>query len=607
MEGSRTRAAEALGGRATGLEPQLDLLIAAKPKPRIAVIQGSFDWVHNGHLELIAGAANACDASGQPRFDQVVVVPTHEYPRKPFLKASFERRVAQLSEAIAERGMSDTVYASTVSARAGGSPAELAKALLGAYPEARFSYVLGSDSLIESAHWPHFDTVEQGMELLTVPREGHPLEGVDRAAGVLPPAQTRISSTEIRQALDQGNLAPILGRVPPSVVRGLEAELALRASSEPAAARLVNRARSSLSFEALKSAVPQGAPHLLEWVKEEALPERVRQLLADLQQSVNEDHRFIATCAFRLGEEQVPGEDGITDKARVIGEGPDGARRQFLFKRLSPEVAAKVGFVTLLSNIAGLPTPIATPYQLRLDCKAAGHGVLIPWVANLTLAENYDYAQATPKVMSYLLGTRWLNELIGNQDAWWKQFQVPRGVAAGADVLHIDLDNAFISRTPQWVQRALKDHWQKDAALADCEWTGMPFDFKGPVGWAPRYYDSMYTFYGPLWEAYLTGKADIDVQQVREQLQRLDELPPSVLISAMRPFLEVAARENYGKVPVQGEGKFRQPASFERAFTARFYRSKDEFIKFLDELEQSRNKPGTRLYDHYRTPPARAY
>src|SRR5690349_850954 len=81
---------------AVGPVPAIDALLAKKPNARIAVVQGSFDWFHNGHLELAGNAA----AAG---YDLVVVMPTAEYERKPYLRNAFDRRLALASQAIASR------------------------------------------------------------------------------------------------------------------------------------------------------------------------------------------------------------------------------------------------------------------------------------------------------------------------------------------------------------------------------------------------------------------------------------------------------------------------------------------------------------------------
>ena len=106
IEGNQVRRIQAKSVHtvvATGPVPEVAALLEKKPTARIAIVQGSFDWVHNGHLDLVDAVVGA---RTQPKkggantpFDLVVVVPTAVYERKPFLAASYERRIDLVTEA----------------------------------------------------------------------------------------------------------------------------------------------------------------------------------------------------------------------------------------------------------------------------------------------------------------------------------------------------------------------------------------------------------------------------------------------------------------------------------------------------------------------------
>ncbi len=189
-----------------------------------------------------------------------------------------------------------------------------------------------------------------------------------------------------------------------------------------------------------------------------------------------------------------------------------------------------------------------------------------------------------------LIVSRWLNDVIGNQDVWFGQFLVPK---AGADkheeVLNIDLDNAFERREPAWVKNVLKEHFGIDAPIEQTSWTDKKLEFEAPVGYSPKHFDSQFTVYGALLRDYMNGKVEVDFDVVKAQLRQVQDLPKAAVLNAMRGFVDASYEANMGMIPVQAAGVFLSKPDFERLFVGRLYRSVEEFCTFLDELKQARS------------------
>jgi nicotinate-nucleotide adenylyltransferase len=68
------------------------------------------------------------------------------------------------------------------------------------YPEHRYSLIIGSDILKDLPHWKDFDRIERMARVVVLYRAGYP---ADRVVG---PPLAEISSTEIRERLERGEL-----------------------------------------------------------------------------------------------------------------------------------------------------------------------------------------------------------------------------------------------------------------------------------------------------------------------------------------------------------------------------------------------------------------
>ncbi len=179
---------------------------------RIGVYGGTFDPVHNAHLE-IARAARRCAA-----LDVVLIVVAARPPHKENETfATPEDRMAMVKAAVLdEAGMES----SDVEMRREG-PSYTSQTLVELhehYPESELYLIIGMDSLADLPKWKDPETILEHAELLVVPRPGNGTAAPDMVAGkycVIPFEETDISSTEIRVRIARGT--PIDDVVPAAV------------------------------------------------------------------------------------------------------------------------------------------------------------------------------------------------------------------------------------------------------------------------------------------------------------------------------------------------------------------------------------------------------
>ena len=132
---------------------------------KIAIVGGTFDPIHLGHLKIISEVAK--------KFAKVIVIPTGE----PWLKAAKpiatgEQRVAMAQTAVNSLNLADQVQVSAIEVkRAGPSYAiDTVNELSKVYPEASFTLVLGSDAALNLHKWHRSDELQKLVEVLVVKR-----------------------------------------------------------------------------------------------------------------------------------------------------------------------------------------------------------------------------------------------------------------------------------------------------------------------------------------------------------------------------------------------------------------------------------------------------
>ena len=182
-----------------------------EPLRKTAVLGGSFDPVHLGHLHM---AAAALEHGG---VDEVWLLPARCPPHKnPGALAPAEQRLAMLFLA-AEQAPRVTVCTVELERDDLRYTLDTLSALARDHAGRSFSFLVGADSLFELRRWHRAPELVDRFEILSVPRAGFDLETVTPArlgfdqdrtgrlrAGVLPAEAMAVSSTEVRKRVAQG-------------------------------------------------------------------------------------------------------------------------------------------------------------------------------------------------------------------------------------------------------------------------------------------------------------------------------------------------------------------------------------------------------------------
>jgi nicotinate-nucleotide adenylyltransferase len=181
--------------------------------PRIGVFGGTFDPIHNAHLD-IARAALA-----QAKLDRVLFVVSARPPHKlDATIASPEDRYAMVEAALAAE---PRMAPSRVELDRGGPSytVDTLAAIQQEYPDTRLFLILGLDSLVDIPKWRRPKELLARARLLAVPRPGEwpvpkTLEG---HYDVLRFAETDLSSTDVRKRIIGGETVD--GIVPEAALR----------------------------------------------------------------------------------------------------------------------------------------------------------------------------------------------------------------------------------------------------------------------------------------------------------------------------------------------------------------------------------------------------
>jgi nicotinate-nucleotide adenylyltransferase len=177
-----------------------------KVATKIAIIGGTFDPIHIGHLQVISEIAK--------RFEKVIVIPTGN----PWLKdhtpiASGEQRVAMAQIAVNSLNLDEKVQVSAIEVkRPGPSYAiDTVNELTKIYPDCQFTLVLGSDAASNLNKWHRSEELQKLVDLLVVKRAGVDSSSFDEIEIAAPD----LSSTKIRDKV--ANSADISELVIPTV------------------------------------------------------------------------------------------------------------------------------------------------------------------------------------------------------------------------------------------------------------------------------------------------------------------------------------------------------------------------------------------------------
>ena len=185
----------------------------------IGLMGGSFDPIHLGHIEIAKQAKDAL------KLDQVWFIPSGRPPHKAQLGASAAQRLEMTRLAVEELSWArecdievfreGTIY--TV---------DTLGMLTERYPQARFYYIIGADTLVDLPNWRNTQKVCTMCEFICLKRPGIDEETVQRAKQrmitdygkqvfLIDVSGPDISSTMIRKCISEGSSTQHL--LPPSV------------------------------------------------------------------------------------------------------------------------------------------------------------------------------------------------------------------------------------------------------------------------------------------------------------------------------------------------------------------------------------------------------
>ena len=171
---------------------------------RIGIYLGSFDPIHNGHLEAINSALTV------GKCDKVIVVPTMHNPWKKHAPVSIEDRSEMIRLATSQFG--DAVEVSTIEStlKPPYYSCNTLEALRNEHPDDDLFVIVGSDAFNDIDKWhdfhskilPYFGFIDferKGVDTATSPNFE-----TTRRIHIKTSLETNISSTEIRDMIANG-------------------------------------------------------------------------------------------------------------------------------------------------------------------------------------------------------------------------------------------------------------------------------------------------------------------------------------------------------------------------------------------------------------------
>jgi nicotinate-nucleotide adenylyltransferase len=168
-------------------------LIATK---NLAIVGGSFDPIHNGHLHVIRKIIET------KKFSRVIVIPAgNPWQKRPFASQSDRLTMTRL----ALEGIDADIEEYEINRAEPSYAIDTVLFLKEKYPETTFTWVIGSDALGNLNTWKEIDRLAKEVSFLVVTRPGHPIDPAMIYPGVnwntIEISALDISATEIRKAI----------------------------------------------------------------------------------------------------------------------------------------------------------------------------------------------------------------------------------------------------------------------------------------------------------------------------------------------------------------------------------------------------------------------
>jgi nicotinate-nucleotide adenylyltransferase len=184
----------------------------------LAIFGGTFDPIHNAHLEVARAARRECF------LDRILFVPASHPPHKPDrFAADYEHRYEMVRLACSDHPSFEPSRLEEPGRDRTHNYAILTIRRVAAQitTHDRLFFLLGADAFREVTSWYHWRQVVKEVEFIVVNRPGFAVDDAIVPEGarihVLRSVNSPISSTEVRRRLEQGQ--SIRGMVPPAVAR----------------------------------------------------------------------------------------------------------------------------------------------------------------------------------------------------------------------------------------------------------------------------------------------------------------------------------------------------------------------------------------------------
>lgn len=181
---------------------------------RTALFGGTFNPLHNGHLTIVKSVLE------QGLADEVWILIT---PCNPWKKdqALLDDRLRYDMVAQAVKDL-DGVRASNFEFKLDkpSYTANTLRRISAEYPDREFILTVGADNWVKFHNWKEADFIQNNYPIIVYPRQGYPIESLSGNVTLLDYPLMDISSTRIRQMVQDGT--PINELVPTSVARTIK-------------------------------------------------------------------------------------------------------------------------------------------------------------------------------------------------------------------------------------------------------------------------------------------------------------------------------------------------------------------------------------------------
>lgn len=181
---------------------------------RTALFGGTFNPLHNGHLAIAQSVLE------QGLADEVWILITPCNPWKKDQALLDDRlRYDMVAQAVKEM---DGVRASDYEFKLDkpSYTANTLRRISADYPDREFILTIGADNWVKFHNWREADFILKNYPIIVYPRQGYPIESLSGNVTLLDCPLMDISSTQIRQMVQDGT--PINELVPATVARTIK-------------------------------------------------------------------------------------------------------------------------------------------------------------------------------------------------------------------------------------------------------------------------------------------------------------------------------------------------------------------------------------------------